>query len=35
MAFKVNGLDVINDSSEVAQMVATTAEARQVLLIIR
>ena len=28
MAFKVNGLDVINDSSEVAQMVATTAEAQ-------
>lgn len=28
MAFKVNGLDVINDSSEVAQMVATQAEAQ-------
>lgn len=28
MAFKVNGLDVINDSSEVAQMVATAAEAQ-------
>ena len=28
MAFKVNGLDVINDSKEVANMIATTAEAQ-------
>lgn len=27
MAFKVNGLDVINDSSEVSNIIATTAEA--------
>ena len=35
MAFKVNGLDVINDSSEVAQMVATQPKRRRAILIIR